>query len=33
MVAQYVMSIDQGTGSTRAILFDQGGRLVSVAQR
>ena len=33
MVAQYVMSIDQGTGSTRAILFDHGGRLVSVAQR
>jgi glycerol kinase len=33
MVAHYVMSIDQGTGSTRCILFDQGGRLVSVAQR
>jgi len=26
------MSIDQGTTSTRAILFDQAGRLVSVAQ-
>jgi glycerol kinase len=32
MTARYVMSIDQGTTSTRAILFDQGGRLVSVAQ-
>src|SRR5690606_7655078 len=27
------MSIDQGTTSTRCILFDHGGRLVSVAQR
>lgn len=33
MVARYVMSIDQGTTSTRCILFDQQGRLVSVAQR
>ena len=33
MVAHYVMSIDQGTTSTRCILFDQAGRLVSVAQR
>jgi glycerol kinase len=30
---RYVMSIDQGTTSTRCILFDQAGRLVSVAQR
>jgi glycerol kinase len=30
---RYVMSIDQGTTSTRCILFDHGGRLVSVAQR
>jgi glycerol kinase len=29
----YVMAIDQGTTSTRCILFDHGGRLVSVAQR
>jgi glycerol kinase len=29
----YVMSLDQGTTSTRCILFDQAGRLVSVAQR
>ncbi|HEX3790671.1 MAG TPA: glycerol kinase GlpK [Pseudonocardiaceae bacterium] len=33
MVHRYVMSIDQGTTSTRCILFDQRGRLVSVAQR
>ncbi|MFK4227908.1 glycerol kinase GlpK [Streptomyces sp. NPDC019890] len=33
MVERYVMSIDQGTTSTRCILFDHSGRLVSVAQR
>jgi glycerol kinase len=33
MVAHYVMAIDQGTTSTRCILFDQRGRLVSVTQR
>ncbi|MGW4438783.1 glycerol kinase GlpK [Streptomyces sp. NPDC004596] len=33
MVDRYVMSIDQGTNSTRCILFDHRGRLVSVAQR
>ncbi|MEU6281022.1 glycerol kinase GlpK [Streptomyces sp. NPDC047028] len=33
MVERYVMSIDQGTNSTRCILFDHRGRLVSVAQR
>ena len=33
MVAHFVMSIDQGTTSTRCILFDRGGRLVSVSQR
>ncbi|MES9542314.1 MULTISPECIES: glycerol kinase GlpK [unclassified Actinomadura] len=33
MTERYVMSIDQGTTSTRCILFDHGGRLVSVAQR
>ncbi|MFI1165445.1 glycerol kinase GlpK [Streptomyces sp. NPDC020801] len=33
MVDRYVMSIDQGTTSTRCILFDHRGRLVSVAQR
>ncbi len=27
------MSVDQGTTSTRCILFDQGGRMVSVTQR
>ncbi|WP_055589040.1 glycerol kinase GlpK, partial [Peterkaempfera griseoplana] len=33
MVERYVMSVDQGTMSTRCILFDHSGRLVSVAQR
>jgi glycerol kinase len=33
MAERYVMSIDQGTTSTRCILFDHRGRLVSVAQR
>ncbi|TDB96228.1 glycerol kinase GlpK [Actinomadura sp. 7K534] len=33
MAERYVMSIDQGTTSTRCILFDHGGRLVAVAQR
>ncbi|MEU2281502.1 glycerol kinase GlpK [Streptomyces sp. NPDC013178] len=33
MVERYVMSIDQGTTSTRCILFDHAGRLTSVAQR
>jgi glycerol kinase len=31
-VQRYVAAIDQGTTSTRCILFDQSGRLVSVAQ-
>jgi glycerol kinase len=30
---QYVVAVDQGTTSTRCILFDRRGRLVSVAQR
>jgi glycerol kinase len=33
MVERYVMSVDQGTTSTRCILFDHAGRLVSVTQR
>ncbi|MFI5956110.1 glycerol kinase GlpK [Cryptosporangium sp. NPDC051539] len=33
MVSRYVIAIDQGTTSTRCIVFDQLGRLVSVAQR
>src|SRR6266498_2826598 len=33
MSQRFVMSIDQGTTSTRCILFDQNARLVSVAQR
>ena len=33
MSSNYVLAIDQGTTSTRCILFDYRGRLVSVAQR
>src|SRR6476659_9116527 len=30
---QAILALDQGTTSSRAILFDQGGRLVKVAQK
>lgn len=30
---QYVLALDQGTTSSRAILFDRGGRSVAIAQR
>src|SRR3954470_22109393 len=33
MAQRYVMAIDQGTTSTRCILFDHSARLVSVVQR
>jgi glycerol kinase len=33
MTARFVMAIDQGTTSTRTILFDHAGRLVAVAQK
>ncbi|MBA0127100.1 glycerol kinase GlpK [Haloechinothrix sp. YIM 98757] len=33
MAQRYVMSIDQGTTSTRCMIFDHSGRLVSIAQR
>ena len=33
MTARYILAIDQGTTSTRCILFDRAGRLVAVAQR
>lgn len=33
MTARFVAALDQGTTSTRCILFDQRGRMVSVAQR
>lgn len=32
MSGQYVMALDQGTTSTRAILFERSGRMVAVAQ-
>ena len=31
-MAEYVLAIDQGTTSTRALLFDEGARIVAVAQ-
>jgi len=31
--AQYVLALDQGTTSSRAIVFDQGGRIVATAQQ
>ncbi len=30
---QYILSLDQGTTSSRAIIFDKGGNIVSVAQK
>lgn len=33
MVKQYIMALDQGTTSSRAIIFDREGGLVSVAQK
>jgi glycerol kinase len=33
MVAHYVMSVDQGTTSTRCMLFDYAGRMVAVTRR
>lgn len=33
MPTKHILAIDQGTTSSRAILFDQGGEIVSVAQR
>jgi len=32
-VANYIGAIDQGTTSTRFIVFDRGGRVISVAQK
>ena len=33
MTERYVLAIDQGTTSTRSIVFDRGGRLIAVRQR
>ena len=33
MMAKYVMALDAGTTSNRCILFDEAGRMCSVAQR
>ena len=30
---KYILALDQGTTSSRAILFDQAGRVVNVAQQ
>ena len=32
-MADYILSLDQGTTSSRAIIFDRAGRIVSVAQK
>ena len=32
-MAKYILALDQGTTSSRAILFDQKGQLVSTAQK
>lgn len=33
MAAKYILSIDQGTTSSRAIIFDQKGEQISVSQK
>ena len=33
MNAKYILSLDAGTSSSRAILFDRNGRIVAVSQR
>src|SRR3979411_966504 len=33
MPSPYILALDQGTPSSRAILFDQGGRIIQVAQK
>lgn len=33
MEKQYVLAIDQGTTSSRAMLFDRNGKVAGVAQR
>ena len=33
MSKKYVLALDQGTTSSRAILFDQGGNCVGLAQK
>ena len=30
---QYILSLDQGTTSSRAIIFDNGGNIIAVAQK
>jgi glycerol kinase len=32
-MAQFILSLDQGTTSSRAIIFDQGGNIISLAQQ
>ena len=33
MTQDYVLALDQGTTSSRAILFDRAGKIVSLAQK
>ena len=32
-MAQAILALDQGTTSSRAIVFDQGGRILAVSQK
>ena len=32
-MTQYVLAVDQGTTSTRAIVFDHSGSIISVGQK
>jgi glycerol kinase len=32
-MTRYLLALDQGTTSSRAIVFDDGGRIVAAAQR
>ncbi|HCS11439.1 MAG TPA: glycerol kinase, partial [Clostridiales bacterium] len=33
MKKKYVLALDQGTTSSRAILFDRNGRIVNISQK
>ena len=32
-MAKYILALDQGTTSSRAIVFDKGGRIIAKAQK
>ena len=33
MSEKYILALDQGTTSSRAILFDQAGNIINIAQK